>query len=607
VPSWKTDVWQSAAFEHVINPQCCYVQLLGRLKADATLAQANGDVRDTARTLEQVDPRNFGRLQPSATSLRVRQLGEARPAVLLLWAAVAVVLVVACANLLNLLVARNVARTREIAIRQALGASRPRLLLQGLAESALLAAGGVAGGLLVARAAIMLLVRVDPDTLPQLHNVRIDVGVFASAIGLGVVTALAIGFLPAIQQARAPALRTITNAPTRRHRRLQQVLCIGQLAAALVLIVAATLLSRSVVALLSTDLGVTAEHVTTARINVGIGRTHSGEEIATTMQRVVDQVERLPGVRAVGVGTSLPPDVSRLTMTLKRRGSAVDYAASAVSCTPGYLHALGIRLIKGRLFTNADDAGHPPVMIVSASTARHLFGDGDPIGQTMAIPKFRYKLASGNDATVVGVVADVKYSGIAAAAGDQVYVPLAQMPWLSTFLAVRMDTNTDVAPSLRRAVASVDSTIAVSAIEPLTGILATAIAPARFLTTLLVAFAVLGLTIASIGLYGIVAYSVWQRTAEFGVRVALGARTRNVMALVVHEGIVIAAAGAAIGTPAAYATSRTFAALLFGVKPTDPFTYVASVIGLIVVALAASYGPARHAARVDPIVALRAE
>jgi len=310
--------------------------------------------------------------------------------------------------------------------------------------------------------------------------------------------------------------------------------------------VAATLLGRSFGALLSTDIGVTAEHVTTATINVGIGATHSAQEIATTMQRVVDQVEQLPGVRAAGVGTSLPPDASRLTMTLKRKGSAVDYAASAVSCTPGYLQALGIRVLAGRLFTQADDARHAPVMIVSASTARHLFGEGDAIGQTMAIPKFRYKLANGTDATVVGVVADVKYSGISAAAGDQVYIPLAQMPWLSTFLAVRMDTNADLAPTLRRVVASIDPSVAVSAIKPLTGILAEAVAPAKFIATLLVVFALLGLAIASIGLYGIIAYSVSQRTAEFGVRVALGATTRDVMALVVRKGMVIAAAGLSV-------------------------------------------------------------
>ena len=235
LPSWKTDVWQSAAFEHAINAQCCYVELLGRLKPDATLGQANVDVRATARTLEQVDPRSFSRLQPSATSLRLRQLGDGRSALLLLWAAVAVVLVVACANLLNLLVARNVARSRETAIRQALGASRARLILQGLAESTLLAVGGVAAGLIVARTSIAFLARVDPDTLPQLDTVRIDTVVFASAIGLGVLTALATGVWPAFQMAGVPALRTVANAPTRHHRRMQQLLCIGQLAASVVL------------------------------------------------------------------------------------------------------------------------------------------------------------------------------------------------------------------------------------------------------------------------------------------------------------------------------------------------------------------------------------
>jgi len=606
-PSWKTDVWQPVGFEHLMTAQCCYVQLLGRLKPDVPLALAVTDVRDTARALERIDPRSFGRLHPSATRLRDRQLGGGRPALLLLWAAVAVVLVVACANLLNLLIARNVARAREISIRQALGASRGRLVLQGLAESAVLAAGGVAGGLFIARAAAALLVGVDPETFPQLHDVRINPVVLAFAIVLGIVTALATGMLPAIQTASAPALRTTATAPTRRHRRLQQVLCIAQLGAAVVLLVAATLLGRSFADLLSTDLGVTPEHVTTAAINAGIGRPHSGEEIAAVMHRVVEQLEQEPGVRAVGVGTSLPPDVSRLTMTLKRQGNEVDYAATAVSCTPGYLQALGIRLVNGRLFTTADDAQHPPVMIVGATTARHLFGDSDPIGQTMTIPKFRYKLASGADATIVGVVADVKYAGIDAAAGDQVYMPLAQMPWLSTFLAVRMDADVNLAPALRRIVASVDPTVAVTAVKPLDGILATATAPAKFRTTLIVVFALLGLTIAATGLYGIVAYSVSQRTAEIGIRVALGAGTGDVIMLVLREGVAIAVVGVAIGLPAAYAASRTFATLLFGVKPTDLLTYAASAIGLIVVALAASYAPARRAARVDPMVALRAE
>jgi putative ABC transport system permease protein len=607
VPSRKTDVWQSVAFEHLINPQCCYVQLLGRLKSEATIAEANGDVRDAARALEHVDPQSFARLHPSAAKLRNRQLGEARPALLMLWAAVAVVLAVACANLLNLLVARNVARARETSIRRALGASQDRLIVQGLTEASLLAAGGVAGGLFVARVAIELLARVDPDTFPQLHDVRIDQVVFAFAVGLGIGTALATGILPAFQAVSTSPVRTVTNAPTRHHRRLQQLLCVGQFGAAVVLLVSATLLGRSFVDLLSTDLGVTPEHVTTATLNLGIGQQHAGVDIATTMQRVIDKVEQVPGVHAVGVGTSLPPDTSRLAMTLRRKGNVADYAASAVSCTPGYFQALGVRLLQGRLFTEADDAQHPPVMIISATTARHLFGEGNPLGETMGIPKFRYKLVNGTEATVIGVVADVKYEGMDAAAGDQVYMPLAQMPWLATFLAVRMDANGSIAPTLRKIVASIDPTVAVSSVKPLDEIVSTATAPARFRTVLAATFALIGIAIASIGLYGIVSYSVWQRTSEIGVRMALGADSGKVIVFVLREAVAIAVAGVVIGIPTAYAASRSLSALLFGVKPTDIFTYVSSTIGIVVIALAASYVPARRAARVDPIIALRAE
>jgi putative ABC transport system permease protein len=417
---------------------------------------------------------------------------------------------------LNLLLARNVARAKETSIRRALGASPGRVMAQGLTEASLLAGGGVVGGLFIAQVATQLLARVDPDTFPQLHDVRIDPIVFAFAVGLGIATALAAGILPATEAVSASVLRTVGNAPTRRHRRLQRLLCVGQLGAAVVLLVSATLLGRSFVDLISTDLGVMPEHVTTATINLGIGRQHSGAEIVATMQRIVDQVGHVPGVRAVGVGTSLPPDTSRLTMTLKRRGHDVDDAASAVSCTPGYLQALGVRLLHGRLFTEADDAQHPSVMIVSATTARHLFGDTNPLGQTMDIPKFRYKLANGTDATVIGVVADVKYEGIDVAAGDQVYMPLAQMPWLATFLAVRTDDSASIAPTLRRIVASVDPTVAVSSVRSLPEILSAATAPARFRTVLTGVFALIAVAIASMGLYGIVSYSVSQRTSEIG-------------------------------------------------------------------------------------------
>jgi putative ABC transport system permease protein len=281
--------------------------------------------------------------------------------------------------------------------------------------------------------------------------------------------------------------------------------------------------------------------------------------------------------------------------------------ASAVSCTPGYLQTLGVRLTRGRVFAESDDAGHPAVMVIGATTARHLFGNAAPIGQTLTIPKFRYQLAAGTEATVVGIVDDVKYSGLDVVAGDQVYMPLAQMPWLSTFLVLRSDAGVNVAPTIRRVVASIDPTVAVSAIQSLDGIVSTTTAPARFRTTLIAAFALLGLAIAGIGLYGIVAYSTSQRTTEIGVRIALGAATRDVMQLVLREGVGMALAGLALGIPLAYAVSRTVGALLFAVKPTDPLTYGLAVVVVLAVALAASYAPAIRAARVDPMVSLRTE
>jgi putative ABC transport system permease protein len=607
MPSWKTDIWESSAFAHVHSPRCCSVELLGRLKANVTVAQARADVADTAGALAASDAETFGRLHTTVTTLREKQLGDARPALLVLWAAVGLVLVVACANLINLLVARNVARMREVSIRQALGASRGRLVLQGVIESGLLAAGGVAGGIVIAQFAAAALVRVDPETFPQLAELRLDPRVLAFAVGLGVVTTLATGVLPSMQAANPGSPRTQTNAPTRRHRRLQQLLCVAQLGAAVVLLVGATLFGRSLVDLLTTDLGVVPDHVLTASINTAFGRPHSANEVAETMLRISERVQTIPGVHAAGAGTSLPPDRSRIMMSLRRKGSNVDYVATAVSCTPGYFNALGMRLLKGRFFTESDDAQHPPVMIVSATTARRLFGNDDPIGQTFGVPKFQYRRAAGDEATVVGVVSDVKYSGIDRVAGDQVYWSMAQAPWLSTFLTIRTSGDVNVTSDLRHVVASVDPTVSVSSIKPLDDIIASATAPARFRTTLIGAFALIGLAIASIGLYGIVAYSVSQRTAEIGVRVAIGASPREVVGLVLREGLALAAAGIAIGIPAAFATTRTFAALLFGVKPTDLFTYITAAVLLIAVALVASYVPARRAASVDPIVALRAE
>jgi putative ABC transport system permease protein len=607
IPSPTTDVWRSIAFARTIDARCCNGNLLARLEPDKSVAAARDDVQDAIRRLSTVDAENFGRLTTTVSTVRSKQLGAGRTALLLLWAAVGVVLVIACANLLNLLVARNVSRQREMAIRQALGAPRGRLVVQGLTESAVLASAGVFGGLLVANLATATLARVDPAVFPQLHNVHVDVRVLGFAIGLGLLTIVATGIAPAIQAATGAARHTRNATPTRQHRRLQQMLCVAQLAAAVVLLVSATLLGRSLVDLLGTDLGVSPDHVMTASINAAFGRPHTAPELASMLQRVVDRVAVIPGVDSVGASTSLPPSQSRMMMSIIPPGSTVEFFASAVSCSPGYFHALGLRLVKGRFFTTDDDAQHSAVIILGQSTARHLFGDRDPIGQTLGVPRFPYGLTTSKSATVVGVVSDVKYGGIDAKAGDQIYWSLQQVPWLSTFLTIRMANDQNLVPALRASVATVDPTIAITSIKPLETILATATAPARFRTVLIAAFALIALTIAAIGLYGIVAYSVSQRTAEIGVRVALGAVPRNVISMVLAEALGVTIVGLAIGLPLAYMMARTFAALLFGVAPADAATYVASAVALLCIAIAAALVPARRAARVDPIVALRAE
>jgi putative ABC transport system permease protein len=607
IPSPTIDVWRSVAFARTIDSRCCNGHVLARLKAGSAVAAAAADVQDAVRRLSTVDHETFDRVTTTVSTLRRAQLGAGRTALLLLWAAVGVVLVIACANLLNLLVARNVSRQREVAIRQALGAPRGRLVAQGLTESAVLAAAGVLGGLVVAKVATALLARVDPSVFPQLHDVRVNVTVFAFAVGLGILTMVATGIAPALQAARGAARHTRNATPTRQHRRLQQMLCMAQLAAAVVLLVSATLLGRSLVDLLRTDLGVSPDHVMTASINAAFGRSHTAPELASMLQRVVDRVETIPGVDSVGASTSLPPNQSRMMMSIIPNGSAAEFFASAVSCTPGYFHALGLRLVKGRVFTVDDDAQHPPVIILGQSTAKQLFGDRDPIGQALGVPGFRYRQTTSRKATVVGIVSDVKYGGIEAPAGGQVYWPLPQVPWLSTFLTIRATHDEGLAQALRAAVAAVDPTIAITSITPLETIISTATAPARFRTVLIAAFALIALAIAAIGLYGIVAYSVSQRTAEIGVRVALGAVPRDVISMVLAEALGVTVVGLAIGLPLAYMMARAFATLLFGVAPADAATYTLSAIVLVCIATAAAFVPARRAAQVDPIVALRAE
>jgi putative ABC transport system permease protein len=607
-PSAKTDVWMASGFVRTVNPRCCGFRMLARLKPHVTIAEAGAEVAAAAKA-STVAVR--GDVRATAIGLRDQLVGTIRPALLVLFAAVALVLVVACSNVVNLLLARQVTREREATIRWALGASQARLVQETMIESALLATIGSTLGIALALAGVRLLTRWQPPGLPRLDAVHVDVPVLLFSSALAVVAAIGAGLLPAWQSAAsADALKlgatSATSAP--RGRGIRRALCALELAVSVVLLIGATLLGRSLVRLMQTDLGVTTDHVVTASINLAFGGRPTDAQTLARVDRVIERLRSLPGVRAVGVGTALPPNASRLMLTMRRSGDSVDYRASGVAATPDYFHALGMRLRRGRLFTPDDDFNHPPVMIMSVDTAKRFFGDGDPIGRTMTLPVNRNGVNGSAEMTLVGTIANVKYSGLDAAADDAVYRPFTQQTWVAPYLVVRTAGDPQaLVPTIGREIAAVDRGIVISDLRPLDAIVSDAAAPPRFRTVLLAAVAGLALSMAIVGLYGVIAYSVAQRTKEIGIRMALGANRGEVLAMVLREGGVLAAAGLVGGLAIAAVVTRALSGLLYGIAPTDAASFVFASATLAVVALAASYLPARRAASVDPLIALRDE
>jgi predicted permease len=398
----------------------------------------------------------------------------------------------------------------------------------------------------------------------------------------------------------------ISAGPNR--RRLQNGLVIVQLAVSVMLLVGASLLGRSLVRLMTTDIGVRTDHVATAALNLSYQRRITDAQRTALVDAIVERVRSVPNVQAVGAGTGLPPNASTSRITLKRFGDAVDYQAAGVSVSPEYFSALGVQLLKGRLFSAADTETGKPVMIMTANTARRFFDVDDPIGRTMSLPVLRNGVGGAEEMTLVGVIANVKHSGLQAAPDDAVYRPLRQQPWSLLFLVARTSADPSVLASmLRREIAVIDPAIAVSSVGTLDAIIKSEAAQPRFRSAVVTSLATVTLTIGAVGLYGVVAHTVSQRTREFGVRMALGADSVDLMRLVFLEGGRLAGAGIVSGVAASLAATRVLATLLYGIEPSDAFSFGFASGLLLLVTAAASYLPARKAARLDPIAALRAE
>jgi putative ABC transport system permease protein len=605
LPEPKTDVWIPLGFLLPRGgPRGYSLRPIATMKAGVSFEAARAEVAAWARTLS-VD-RQYVNHRVVVKRLADDISGNARRPLLILLAAVGLLLIVACANVANLLLARGASRAREWEVRAALGASNRRIISQRVAEVALLAAGGTVAGLLIAQVIAALLPSV-ASGIPRLDGVGINAVALAFAVGLAVLVTIVTGTLSALRRTGWRHSATSTEAPAA--RRLRKVLCAVEIAVALLLLVGASLLGRTLTHLLGADLGATTNHVTSASLFFPGGVRQPDARVIDIARRIEDRLRAVPGVQDVGLGTSLPIGGSRIRITLLDEPRNFAAMATGVPATPGYFRALGMRLVEGRFFTDADDDQHPQVGILTEETARRYFPDGSALGRTLSLPRLRAGMSAGQvDVTIVGIVKNVKYSTVDAAPEDAMYRPFAQQAWGSPFLVVR--TTIDPAASattLRKEVAAVDPEIVVSLVRPLDEVVRASIAGPRFRAFVFGWLAFVAVALAGVGLSGAIGYSVTKRTAEIGVRMALGAVRRDVLQLVFKETAWIVAAGVAAGLTLAFAATRLLTALLYEVAPTDPWSFGASVLGLALLAFVAAYLPARRAARIDPMVALRCD
>jgi putative ABC transport system permease protein len=620
LPSAATDVWtpleiaRASKTSRVNDPNNDGFIYLARLERGATRDQVQQSAENAAHSLASVAPPLLKNRRPFVQSLTTFVVGDVRASLLILFAAVSIVLLVACLNVTNLFITRNLTRSRELALLSALGASRMRLLSRCFAEVALLGAGAGLLAVALAWSTIEVLVALDPQNVPRLDAVRLDAPVFFFALALGLLTIALVSIMSVWSVAWRDLSHDLkasggTTAGGTRATRVRGLLVVGELATSFVLIVSAVLLARSLSAMLQTDIGVTADHTLMAFLDLNLGRPVTragGDDQNRRVNALIAQARFVPGVTEVGVSTSLPAVLSRTSAHLvvpdPSTGADRDFLADIVPITPTYLRALGIPLLRGRSFSETDGTDGPAVALLSVSTARAFFGSEDVVGRVLPPPP------RGVPMSVVGVVADVTYRAVTAPAQPVVYVPYAQRPFRAVYLFARTNGDpTAIVPGVRHAIAEVDPHIAVVEARPLADVVRGTTAQPRLQTAIFVALAISALLLAAVGLSGVIAHSVSQQTREIGIRIALGATRQETIMRVLQGAARLAMAGVAGGLTLSLGLTSVLKSALYGVTNRDPWSFIAASLLLLVVALLASYFPARRAARVDPIVALRAE
>ena len=589
------------------------IQVAGRLKPGITLEQAQAGMNALARRIEPQRPHSNSGWGVALVPLHEQLVSGVRQGLWVLLGAVGFVLLIACANVANLLLTRAAARGREVAIRAALGAGRWRLVQQLLTESVLLAWLGGSLGLLLSLWGMETLVRFAPVGLPRIGDVRMNGWVLGFTAVASLLTGALFGLAPALRASRADLTGSMRAALSAKSRLpVSGFLVVCETALALMLLIGAGLLIRSFARLQVVRPGFDSRGVLTAQIDLPEARYSGGARQSAFWRDALERVAALPGVRAAGIVSGLPLTGPHNSMVITIEGrpplepSQMPFAFYKVA-SPDYFRALGVPLVRGRLFTERDVPGAPRVMLINDTMARRYWPGEDPVGK-------RLKLDNGEPewVEVVGILGDVRQLALESEPGAEMYIPVRQVPE-SFFPAMTMVVRSDGVPpeSLMTAVTGVaqklDPNVPVYNLRTMDEILARSMASRRFSLGLLGLFAGIAMGLAAVGIYGVMAYSVSRRTHEIGIRMALGARGSDVLRLVVVESMGLTLAGIALGMAGAWALTRLLAGGLYGVSPTDPATFVVVALLLAVVALVASYLPARRASRVDPLTALRYE
>jgi putative ABC transport system permease protein len=614
----EPDVWVPRVFDILgLRPEqlrmgAGFLAVIARLKPSETLAQAQAEADAISQSYAQAYPGNADAAKHSLdiTSLTDSLVGPVRRSLFVLLGAVAFVLLIACANVASLLLTRASAREKEMSIRQSLGATRGRLAGQLLTEGLVLAFLGGVLGVAIAELALPLLRTAAGNAVPRLDHVQLNGLVLAFSLVLSVVTGVVFGLVPALQTSATNlhgALKEGRGTASGSGGRARQAMVIAEVAVALMLVTGAGLLIKSFTSLLRVNPGFDAHGVMTFPVSLPTAKYATLSQRAEFFRQALERIGTVNTVESAGVVSYMPMTGAARYVYFCAEGQVCqgigkDPLISMKQVSPGYFSAMRIPVLRGRVFTGQDITGAPPVVIINQTVAEKFFPQQDPIGKTLQNSRDRIPLQ------IVGVVSDVKINSLAAPKFEEMYIPYTQSPWMAmTFVVRSASASQPLVAAVREQIRSIDPDLPVDGVQSLDRLVSDSVGQPRLLMGLVVAFAGLAMLLAAIGIYGVMAYSVSQRLREMGIRMALGAAPRDILRLVVNQGMRMVLAGIAIGFVASLWLSKFLASELFATQPKDPLTFSLVALALATVALAACWIPARRAMRVDPMVALRYE